>query len=96
MDRKYSHIGANKIIQYNAIMWSKRKGFKKLHSGGGIVGSHSDSLMLFKAGFSKLRGDFYIAKRIHNHDTYRKLCAVADVDTDVKSFFPAYRSVCRT
>ena len=95
MDRKFTHIRANKILHYNAIMWGKKKGFKKLHLGGGVGGFDKDSLMLFKAGFSKLRADFYIAKRIHNHDIYHKLCAMVNIDPDTDSFFPAYRVINR-
>jgi serine/alanine adding enzyme len=95
MDRKYAHIGGNKVIQYQAILWGKKQEFTKLHLGGGVGGSDTDSLMLFKSGFSPLRANFHIAKRVHNYDIYRKLCKLVDVDPDTESFFPAYRAIYR-
>ena len=92
MDREFSHLRPNKLLHYHAILWSKKKGLKKLHLGGGKSGSDTDPLMHFKSGFSKLRADFYIAKRIHNHRIYNELCRLVNINSKEESFFPAYRA----
>ena len=88
MDREFSYLRPNKLLHYRAILWSKKKGLKKLHLGGGTGGSDTDSLMHFKSGFSKLRAEFYIAKRIHNPKIYNNLCQLVNVNPDTEPFFP--------
>lgn len=91
MNRDYSHVGANKVLLYNAMMWGREKGLKRLHLGGGVGSSDTDSLMRFKAGFSKLRADFHVAGRIHHQEVYQTLCERTGIDPDQEPFFPAYR-----
>ncbi|MDM8542154.1 GNAT family N-acetyltransferase [Desulfococcaceae bacterium HSG9] len=93
MDREFSNINANKAIFYKAIKWGIERRLKKFHLGGGVGGANS--LMHFKEGFSKFRADFHIAKRIHNHDIYQKLCIKTGVEAGKEPFFPAYRAIYR-
>ncbi len=95
MNRQYSHVGANKLLLYNAMMWGRKKGLKKLHLGGGVGSSDTDSLMRFKAGFSKQRAEFHVAGRIHDHEVYETLCRRTRTDPDTEPFFPAYRAMHR-
>ena len=94
VSREMGNIGAeaNKALQYYVMMWGKNKGLEKLHLGGGAGGSDTDSLMFFKSGFSSQRAEFYIAKKIHNSDMYRKLCEAVNMP-ETNSFFPAYRAI---
>jgi len=93
MDRDHAPIGASKLIQYRAIIWGKQRGFGKMHLGGGVGGSDSDSLMHFKTGFSPLRAEFCIAKRVHNPSVYQALSVAAGFNPDREPFFPAYRGI---
>jgi hypothetical protein len=93
VDPAYLQSGANKKLLFEAIKWGKSRNFQKLHLGGGLGGSDTDSLMFFKSGFSKLRKDFFISKRIHDPKMYQKLCDVVSVNADSNIFFPAYRTL---
>ena len=92
MDRRFQNITPNKLLLYRAALWAKERGFSKFHLGGGYSGSDRDSLMQFKGGFTKLRAEFYVGKRIHNQGVYRDACRVAGVDPEKNRFFPAYRA----
>ena len=94
-DREFSGITPNKLMLYQATSWAKDKGFSKFHLGGGQGGKDKDSLMLFKSGFTKLRSDFYVAKRIHQEEIYAQACKSVGVDPQAELFFPAYRAQCR-
>ena len=71
--REYLNLAPNNILLWEAIMFAKQKGYKKMHFGGGRSDSHKDSLFLFKKHFSKSVNDFYIGKRIHNSKIYNYL-----------------------
>lgn len=92
MDRRFAHITPNKLLLFRAALWAKEKGLEKFHLGGGYGGSDEGSLMLFKTGFTKLRANFYAAKRIHNEGIYRDACRAVGVHPETIPFFPAYRA----
>lgn len=93
LDRAYGGLRGNKLLHFHAIRWGKRQGLERLHLGGGVGGCDTDSLMWFKGGFSSLRAEFYVARRIHNMEMYRRLCKWVDVDPALERYFPAYRAV---
>lgn len=71
------------------------RGDNFLHLGGGL-GAQDDSLLYFKAGFSKLRGDFHTFRAIVHAEAYQKLVCQwqQQVGMEVSGpdeFFPAYR-----
>ena len=94
-DRTFQGVTPNKLLLYRAALWAKERGFVAFHLGGGYSGSDGDSLMRFKAGFTKLRADFYVGKRIHNQGMYAEACRVTGVDLEKERFFPAYRAKSR-
>ncbi|MHC0062272.1 GNAT family N-acetyltransferase [Nostoc sp. UIC 10890] len=78
--------------------WSKERGNKVLHLGGGL-GAAKDSLYKFKAGFSKQRHPFLTLRLITDEEKYIDLVELrakslkTDPETLLESkFFPAYRS----
>jgi hypothetical protein len=95
MDRKFQEMTPNKLLLYRAALWAKEKGFVAFHLGGGYSGSDDDSLMRFKTGFTKLRANFYVGKRIHDQKIYSEACRVAGADASKEKFFPAYRAESR-
>jgi hypothetical protein len=85
----------NKIMLDYMRQWSKKRGNKFLHLGGG-VGGQADSLFQFKAGFSKLRHPFYTWRAITDENAYTEAVKRWEVMHGLKAdmitgFFPAYR-----
>ena len=75
--------------------WAKARGNHVLHLGGGVEGRR-DSLLHFKAGFSKLRKPFYSWRVVADRRAYSALVERWESRYGVKSdgpqgFFPAYR-----
>ncbi|OQY05510.1 MAG: hypothetical protein B6I20_01130 [Bacteroidetes bacterium 4572_117] len=73
---EYLKFGVNNKIKHEAALLSKELGAKYLNFGGGNSADLNDPLFKFKANFSTERGDFYIGKKIHNNDTYEKVCDI--------------------
>ena len=67
------HLSPNNYMLWNAILYAKEHGYKKMHLGGGLSDSKEDNLFRFKKKFSKDVADFYIGKRIHNKEIYERL-----------------------
>lgn len=66
-------LSPNNLLLWEAIRYAKEHHYKKMHFGGGLSDSTNDNLFRFKNKFSKEYGDFYIGKRVHNAEIYRKL-----------------------
>lgn len=58
-------ISATNLILHEAALLGKQLGCKILHLGGGTNSKEDNSLLFFKSGFSKQRGDFHIGHYIH-------------------------------
>jgi len=75
--------------------WAKKRGNRWYHLGGGR-GAGNDALLRFKAGFSKLRSDFYTWRSVLDVEAYEALVRQwerrAGTGADGPSgYFPAYR-----
>jgi hypothetical protein len=91
---KFLNVAPSKLMFYEAILWAKRIGFKKLHLGGGL-GACNDSLFQFKKGFSDSVNEFYTWRIIVDTEKYKLL---EDLNLRGKQqifreteFFPKYR-----
>jgi lipid II:glycine glycyltransferase (peptidoglycan interpeptide bridge formation enzyme) len=89
---RYFHMAPSKLVIFAEIEWGKAAGQSVYHLGGG-VGARKDNLFNFKAGFSKLRSEFYTYRMVLDHDKYSSLMSevsgcVPGRDSD---FFPPYR-----
>lgn len=71
--QEYLQLAPNNILLWEAIKYAKSKGCKRMHLGGGLSDSPEDSLFRFKKKFSSEYKDFYIGKRVHNQEIYKKL-----------------------
>ena len=71
--REFLKLAPNNILMWSAIKYAKLCGCKKMHFGGGLTDSKEDSLFRFKSTFSSSCADFYIGKRVHNREIYKKL-----------------------
>jgi len=94
---EFFKLNGAKLILDEVRRFGTQNDYSWLHLGGG-VGSSEDSLFRFKAGFSKVRLPFYIAKKIVDHEIYnelyRKRMKWAKENNYVwpqKIFFPDYR-----
>lgn len=87
-------LAPSKLLFHEVRNWAREQGHELLHLGGG-VGSRADSLLHFKAGFSRLQTGFHTLRMVLDADGYallgrrwREWSAWNDEDPD---FFPIYR-----
>jgi hypothetical protein len=93
---KYLRMAPSKLMIYSELVWAKEHCNDVLHLGGGI-GGNRDSLFEFKAGFSRMRSDFYTYRMILNKSHYETLVDLwkksARAEVEVGSHrFPQYRN----
>ncbi|MGJ7919525.1 lipid II:glycine glycyltransferase FemX [Neobacillus sp. LXY-4] len=92
--KEYLHLGGNVFLLHNIAIWGKQNGLNVFHLGGGHVGR--DSLFQFKYRFNPYGTlDFYIGKKVHNPQKYKKLVDKWEEYYDQesqKNFFPIYRN----
>lgn len=83
--------GASDLIIYEIAKTAREAGCKYLNLGGGVTAKPDDSLLWFKAGFSKQRRSVHVVKRIFDQKSYDELCTAAKV-AENETFFPRYRA----
>lgn len=91
---EYQRLAPTKLLTDHMRCWAQERGEKLFHMGGGL-GGREDSLFRFKAGFSKLRADFFTYRMILDTTKYQQLVARwqqagGQIEED-DDFFPAYR-----
>ncbi len=79
-DREYSLKRPMNYLMHSLILWSKHKGYKIYHLGGGGM-----SLMQFKEGYSNTKINYYIAEKICDKEKYDQTCK------KWKSLFPEFK-----
>lgn len=85
------HPGAVKLLFQGVRDWARETGHRWLHLGGGRGGA-DDSLLHFKAGFSRTRCEFYALGMILRADAYASLMAMArEAGRPPTLAFPEYR-----
>jgi hypothetical protein len=94
---EYLVLSPVKQLMDSVRLWANERGATLLHLGGG-VGAQPDSLFHFKAGFSKLRHDFYVWKWVLLPQQYQELreekirwLEQHGLDDTDPNYFPAYR-----
>ena len=87
------------LLIYEIAQWGKARGNDRVHLGGGVGGSATDSLFRFKAGFSRERHAYHALRLIIDERRYEQLVRDRAIDLAVTSselvssgFFPAYRA----
>lgn len=70
---EYGKYALNNLFLDYAIKVAKGLKAKKIHFGGGNSSDEKDSLLKFKANFSKNKSDFFIGKKIHNQEIYNQV-----------------------
>ncbi|WP_434304814.1 lipid II:glycine glycyltransferase FemX [Clostridium botulinum] len=83
--KEYLKFAPNNLLIWEAIKYAHRKGYKKMHFGGGLTNSKDDTLFKFKSSFSKNTADFYIGKRIHNKEVYDYLISEWEKNNNKKA-----------
>jgi hypothetical protein len=92
-DDAFRMVQSTKLMIHFVRGWAKDRANQVLHLGGG-VGASSDSLLLFKGGFSPLRHEFATLRMVIDESEYRRLVAASDPELDPQAsggFFPLYR-----
>lgn len=72
--KEFMTLGVNNLLHHELILWCKKKGYEKLHIGGGRSDNDEDSLLGFKKNFSDKISDFYVGESVLNHQAYNQLC----------------------
>lgn len=84
----YWDMRVNNLLYHEVVMHFHDRGYEMFDFQGGRPG-----VFKFKKGFSRNRGEFFLATRTHLPDTYETLttaAANAGIETDT-DYFPAYR-----
>lgn len=71
-DEAFLHLSPYKVLLDDVRGWAHRRGDRMLHLGGGR-GGQADSLMRFKAGFSKGRHAFHTGRWVLDPEAYAAL-----------------------
>lgn len=69
----YLHLRPNDLIFKTMIALAHEENCKYIHLGGGTSSHPDDTLLRYKAKFSKEKQDFYIGKKIHDPVSYNSL-----------------------
>jgi hypothetical protein len=89
--REYFHLHADTFVVSRSLLQLKKEAFRYLILGGGRSAA-KDSLFAFKAGFSELRRDFYVYKKVHLKKEYERLVKLQGHAGEAPGhFFPEYR-----
>jgi carbamoyl-phosphate synthase large subunit len=89
-------LSPTKVLLDDAVGWAVGRGARVLHVGGGR-GGHDDSLLWFKASFSRRFHQFHTGRWILDPARYQalevaRLASESDPLLVDQSFFPAYRA----
>ena len=91
--QEYMYVRPNDYLKHEIIKWAKEKGLKNFVLGGGY--GSDDGIFQYKFALAP-HGvvDFYIGRRIFNHDAYDRLVGIRGDTLDLEDrFFPLYRSI---
>ena len=72
-DPSFHDLQANAFLMLEAARRFAAGNCRVLHLGGGLSLADDDLLFRFKSGFSPLRHDFYIGRRVHRPEVYESL-----------------------
>ena len=92
-DNRFAADQPMKLVFHHVRTWSRERGHRVLHLGGGRGGAE-DSLLHFKAGFSPLRQPFHTLRVVTDGPGYTRLVAARNPSADpldLEHRFPAYR-----
>lgn len=97
-DSRYHEFCPNNLLVYEMAAWAEANGYRRFHLGGGVSSSTSDSLFVFKSGFSERTATLYTRHRVLDQATYDYLCAMKlrhELATGAEArdmdYFPLYR-----
>lgn len=95
---EFLKLSPNNLLMFECIKWSKDKGYRFFHLGGGVTDSEADPLFSFKAGFSSDKATLYTYGRVLNESNYERLShlksefEITNFGKESKiDFFPSYR-----
>ncbi len=91
---EHADVQPTKLLVDFARRWSKARGNRYLHLGGG-VGAQRDSLFTFKRGFSPLLRPYWTLRVVLDEPRYRELVAArgtSPAEDASDGYFPLYRA----
>jgi hypothetical protein len=97
-DSDYYAMCPNNLMVHEVALWAKRRGYRRFHLGGGVSSSPDDPLFVFKSGFAHRSARLYTYGRVHDSETYARLCRLkqehelaTEGRVSASEFFPLYR-----
>ena len=85
---EFFHLRPNNLIVKEIAKWAQENGNEIYSLGGGTTTDPNDTKLRFKSMFSRERSNFFIYKKIHDKDTYERLCKNY---CNSSNYFPLYR-----
>ncbi|MBU2019519.1 MAG: GNAT family N-acetyltransferase [Bacteroidetes bacterium] len=70
---EYPKVPASNLLLAKTCEWAHERGLKKVNFGGGLTNDWDNPLFKFKRNFSPITKKFFIGKRIHNQEQYKKI-----------------------
>ena len=97
-DARFLEFCPNNLLVHEMAGWAESRGYRRFHLGGGVSSSRSDSLFVFKSGFSDRSATLYTRQRVLDQPTYDYLCAMK-LEHEARTgaacadpvYFPLYR-----
>lgn len=90
---QFYEVRPNNILKHEVIRWAKNRGIRYFLLGGGY--REGDGIFRYKRSFASGGVlDFYIGKKVHNHEavsTLEKIMAVKKTRERSANYFPGYR-----
>jgi hypothetical protein len=85
------NLGANHLLMFESVLFSKERECRKMHLGGGY--NDGDGLLRFKTGFGGKLYGFQTLDRIILPGVYAEICKHVGIENpSLSSYFPAYRT----
>ena len=89
---EYFHLFPTNYLVFETMMQLKKEGCKTFILGGGKSVAY-DSVFRFKEGFSQLKKDYFVYKKIHLTEEYEKLVNLQSrIYAGNEDYFPKYRA----
>lgn len=73
--QEHRHLAGSNLLIHSAGLWGMARGLTRIHLGGGRSAAPDDSLLGFKARFSRERCDFHLGTRVLDESAYDWLLA---------------------
>ena len=90
---EYFNLFPTNYLVFQTMLQLKKEGCKTFILGGG-KSVKNDTVFRFKEGFSPLKKDYFIYKKVHSPQAYDKLVQLqGEIGETAANYFPKYRAI---